>query len=128
VVVVGDNANDGVAAFAFVVTCIDAATIVAFVDALGASDVTADSSSNVATFNLAFLWFLFSIAKIFGCFNAAAKSSSSDASLGSYRVMRKYLFGARAMLSLFSRTRLESRLASPLNTDLPRPSMIFFYL
>ena len=54
------------------------------------------------------------IATLFGCFNTEAKSSSWNASLGSHRVMRKYLFGARAMLNLCSGTRLESRLAPPL--------------
>ncbi len=67
------------------------------------------------------------IATLFGFFNTEAKSSSWNASLGSHRVVRKYLFGARAMLSLCSRTRLESRLAQPLNTYLPRPPVNFIF-
>ncbi len=49
-----------------------------------------------------------------GCFNAEARTAFWDAYLGSHRIVRKYLFGARAMLSICSRTRLESRLAPPL--------------
>ncbi len=104
------------------------ATIAPIVNDFVASDVTDDvATSGVANFNLAFYYVALAIAKLFGCINAEAKSSFWDAYPVSHRVMRKYLFGARAMLSLCSRTRLESRLAQPLNTYLPRPPVNFIF-